>query len=94
MVEVANSAKELDHAVKNEWFDLVGLSVGLTEQISTLPSLIERLRSASRNPMVSVVLGGAAFSSTSVSAQSLGADGISTDAAQAVVMGDSLLPVR
>lgn len=91
VVEIANSALELDHAVKNEWFDLIGLSVGLTEQITTLPELIVRLRSASRNPTVSVLLGGPAFLTASVSAQSLGADGISTDAAQAVTLGSSLL---
>jgi methanogenic corrinoid protein MtbC1 len=91
VVEIANSPLELDHAVKNEWFDLIGLSVGLTEQIAALPLLIDRLRSASRNPGVSVLLGGPALMSNSVSAQSLGADGISIDAAQAVVLGDSLL---
>ncbi len=91
VVEIANSALELDHAVKNEWFDLVGLSVGLTDQIDGLPQLIDQLRCASRNPTVSVLLGGPAFSSASVTAQSLGADGISTDASQAVVLGASLL---
>jgi len=91
VVEIANSALELDHAVKNEWFDLIGLSVGLTDQIGALPVLITGLRAASRNPQVSVLLGGPAFAATSVSAQSLGADGISTDAAQAVVLGTSLL---
>lgn len=91
VVEIANSPLELDHAVKNEWFDLIGLSVGLTEQIAALPLLIDRLRSASRNPGVSVLLGGPALMSNSVSAHSLGADGISIDAAQAVVLGDSLL---
>jgi len=91
VVEIANSPLELDHAVKNEWFDLVGLSVGLKEQIAALPLLIDRLRSASRNPGMSVLLGGPAFLSNSVTAQSLGADGISIDAAQAVVLGASLL---
>lgn len=91
VVEIANSALELDHAVKNEWFDLIGLSVGLTDQIPALPVLIDRLRSASHNPGVSVLLGGPAFITNSVSAQSLGADGISIDAAQAVALGASLL---
>ena len=91
VVEIANSERELDHAIKNEWFDLIGLSVALIEQVRALPVLIDRLRSASRNPGVSVLLGGPAFLSTSVTAQSLGADGISIDAAQAVVMGESLL---
>jgi methanogenic corrinoid protein MtbC1 len=91
VVEIANSAVELDHAAKNEWFDLIGLSVGLTEQINALPELISRIKSSSKNPAVSVLLGGPAFLHSEVTAASLGADGISTDAAQAVTLGASLL---
>ena len=91
VLEIANSALELDHAVKNEWFDLIGLSVGLVEQISTLPLLIDRLRSSSRNPSVCVLLGGPAFLSTAVTAQTLGANGISTDALEAIRLADTLV---
>lgn len=80
VVEIATTAPELHRAVKNEWFDLIGLSVALTDQLHTLPTLISQLKQHSRNPQVPVLLGGAAFHGGAPSAHSLGADGISTDA--------------
>lgn len=80
VVEIATTATELHRAVKNEWFDLIGLSVALTDQLSTLPVLIANLKQNSRNPKTPVLLGGSAFAGDVPNARSLGADGISTDA--------------
>jgi methanogenic corrinoid protein MtbC1 len=91
VVEIASTQEGLFQAVKNEWFDLIGLSVGLTEQLCTLPGLIDKLKAASKKPQVPVILGGAAFMGETPSAASLGADGISTNALDAVSMGAALL---
>lgn len=84
VVEIATTERELLHAVDNEWFDLVGLSVGLVEQIPTLPSLIGRIHQSSCNPATKFILGGPAFLSSKASAESLGAHAVSTDAAEAI----------
>jgi methanogenic corrinoid protein MtbC1 len=80
VVEIANTEREILQAASNEWFDLIGLSVGLVEQIPTLAELIGRIKKSSRNPETPVLLGGPAFFNRDTTAKSLGANGISLDA--------------
>ncbi len=61
VLEVSPSRAELCRAVGNEWFDLLGLSVGLDAQLDDLPALVGTLRAASRNPQPPVLLGGPVF---------------------------------
>lgn len=91
VVEIANTEKEIFQAAANEWFDLIGLSVGLVEQVPTLAELIKRLKKSSRNPDTPVLLGGPAFFSTNATAESLGANGISTDALQGLKLACALV---
>jgi len=91
VVEIANTPSELYAAAKNEWFDLIGLSVGLTQQLDGLPELVTTLKKNSRNPKIPVLLGGPAFLSHTVSAQSLGADAVTTDALEGVQMASLLV---
>ena len=91
VVEISATSSELGQALANEWFDVLGLSVGLAEQLEGLPSLIQTLRQQSRNPQVRVLLGGPAFTLPSTRVVDLGADGISVDAAEAVVLAAQLL---
>lgn len=83
-VEVARSEHELLQAVRKDWFELVGLSVGLLEQLSGLPRLVSEVRRASRNPALAVMLGGAAFSHEGTTSQNYGADTLCTDLPQAI----------
>jgi methanogenic corrinoid protein MtbC1 len=94
VVDIADQQAGLLNTIRNEWFDLVGLSVGLSGQIPMLPQLIAQLKAASKNPAVPVILGGAAFAGISVRPQDLGADGISTDAAHAVALGAALVQTK
>lgn len=91
VVEIAEQQAGLLRTVRNEWFDLVGLSVGLSGQILQLPQLIAQIKAASRNPGVPVLLGGAAFQDSALTARDLGADGISNDATEAVALGAILI---
>jgi methanogenic corrinoid protein MtbC1 len=68
-VDVATSEHDLLQAVSKDWFEVVGLSVGLLEQLDTLPALVKALRQHSHNPKVVVLLGGAAFSHPSRAGQ-------------------------
>jgi methanogenic corrinoid protein MtbC1 len=91
VVEIAPSQVELCHAVQNEWFDLVGLSVGLVEQISGLPDLIRTVKKASRNPETPILLGGPAFVGKEFNAQDLGASCICVDPRQGLNMAATLV---
>lgn len=84
VLEISSTESELQRAVANEWFDVVGISVALEAQLQTLPSLIQHLRESSGNPNIRVVLGGPIFLLKTLSPQTLGADGIFTDARDAV----------
>ena len=93
VVEISSHESELQRSVENEWFDMVGLSVGLVEQLPTLPNLIQHLRVHSRNPHALFILGGAALLSPQPSPMThsqWGADGVSTDAAEAVKLATRL----
>lgn len=91
VVEIAATPHELTHAVANEWFDMLGLSVGVVEQLPSLPGLVQALRDKSRNPDIKVLLGGPAFQIQHVPAQSMGADAIALDAMAGVQMANQLL---
>ncbi len=91
VLEVSPSSTELCHAVKNEWFDLVGLSVALDAQLPALPALIGKLKAASRNPAMPVLLGGPVFTLSPQQAERFGAQAICTDAREAVATAHSLV---
>lgn len=91
VVEISNHEQELLSAVKAEWFDLIGLSVGLMEQLPTLPALIAKLKNRSHNPQAVVMLGGPALLSQDDNGPLWGADGVSTDAAKAILLANQLV---
>lgn len=91
VVEISTSEQALVHAVGHEWFDVIGLSVGLVEQLPDIPALIARLKSASRNPNAFVLLGGPALLQTPLDSLALSADAISVNAAEAVKLAGDLL---
>ncbi len=91
IVEIGSTVSELHNAAKNEWFDLIGLSVSLTEQVESLPALIASLKQKSRNPNIPVLLGGPAFFASNITAESLGASGITTDALEGVQLASLLV---
>ena len=94
MVEISTSESVLIHAVSHEWFDVIGLSVGLVEQLPEIPALIQRLKTASRNPNAFVILGGPALLQPDIQAHSLGADAVSVNAAEAVNLAGDLMKNR
>ncbi len=89
VIEISVSEKELQHAVSNEWFDVIGISCGTEAQLQTLPGLIRSLKAASGNPEPGVLLGGPIFTLQEHDARSLGADGICIDVKEAVALAAS-----
>jgi len=56
-----------------------------------IPDLIAKLKLASRNSDVPVILGGTAFMGSNMQGQELGAEAISLEAADAVALGNLLV---
>jgi methanogenic corrinoid protein MtbC1 len=75
---------KLPRLVRDEWFDVVGLSVTSDRHLKGLASCIRAVRAASCNPKLYVMLGGAAILANPERARFLGADTTARDAAGAL----------
>lgn len=93
VVELAADSADLCRAVRNEWFDVVGLSVALDGQLQGLSRLVANLKASARNPETPVLLGGPAFLQRDLAAASFGAQAICLDARDCVPLAASLLPL-
>jgi len=93
VVAISSSANELVKTVSNEWFDVLGLSLSIDQQLTGLADLIDQLKSLSLNPRMVVMLGGPIFSAKKLDANDFGANGICDNAKHAVGLAASLLPI-
>ena len=89
---IPSSANELVQAVSQEWFNVVGLSISMEQQLLTLAELISQFKCSSVNPRVAVLLGGPIFEVKELRAIDFGADDICVNAKHAVGLAASLLP--
>jgi methanogenic corrinoid protein MtbC1 len=80
----AVSRSQLQRLVKEEWFDVIGLSVSTERFLKGLPACIRAVRAASCNPRSLVMLGGHAVICQPERARFLGADSVAEDAGKAV----------
>jgi methylmalonyl-CoA mutase cobalamin-binding domain/chain len=94
VIDISSTPDELTEVVANEWFDVVGLSVGIERQLINLRELIATIRTNSRNPRIAVILGGPIFTLHDLQANEFGAEGICTNAQDAVALAVSSLPVN
>jgi MerR family transcriptional regulator, light-induced transcriptional regulator len=72
-------------------FDLIGLTVTGDRHCETVPSVINGLRSVSRNPHVGILVGGRIFNEDPDLATQLGADATAHDATQALEVARTLV---
>lgn len=82
---------QLMERVRDEWFDLAGLTITRDCHIAPLPSIIRAIRASSRNPHVCVMVGGRIFVEDASMAASVGADGTAPDARIAVHVAGQLV---
>ncbi len=80
--------------VRNEWFDVIGISVGVAARLDWLKSGIAAVRHGSRNRAIGVMLGGPVFAADPELPGHLGADATATDARNAPVLAERLLDER
>ncbi len=85
------SEEDLLTQVRTEWFDVVGFSAGCDSRLSHLKREIARIRTASRNPNVRILVGGQVFSLEHELVKRVGADGWARDAKEAPTIVRNLL---
>lgn len=82
--EPRTSVASLLDAVRKDWFDVIGFSVGAEHQIPELVSTIAAVRRASRNPSVGIMVGGPLLVAHPEFLPGIGADITAKNAAEAV----------
>lgn len=81
-------------AVRDEWFDVVGISVGVEARIEWLRSGVAALRRASRNKGIGVMVGGPIFVQRPERVSEVGADATARDGSEAPKVAERLLELR
>jgi MerR family transcriptional regulator, light-induced transcriptional regulator len=77
--------------VKEEWFDVVGLSASGDASVALLTPLIAAIRDAALNRQIRVIVGGCPFLAEPANALALGADMVACNGREAVLNVDRLL---
>ncbi len=85
---------EVASKVGEEWYDLVGISVGSEVKLEALTTAVTTLRHVSRNPDVVVMVGGPIFVDHPEFAVTAGADFTAQDAPDAVSRGERAVSAR
>ena len=81
-------------SLSTNWFDLLALSASTDAEIDDLGSTILAARKTSRNPRLSIMVGGPLLMRQPHLGTALGADGVSSDAADALVLAQRLLQAQ
>jgi len=82
---------DLTALARQRWFNVVGLSVAGSDRMDALATQIRAIRRASRNPHLSVLVGGPIFVAHPELAAMVGADATAADGKQAVQQAQNLV---
>jgi len=85
------SEADLASIVATQWYDVIGFSVGTDNRLPKLRHDIRRLRAASKNPNVQVMVGGQPIAKNPNLARELGADAYAADTRSAPKVARALL---
>lgn len=77
--------------VRDDWFDVVGLSIGNDRSLKGAKQQIADLRAASLNPHLGVLVGGAALLENPELAKEIGADATAADGRDAPMLAERLV---
>ncbi len=88
---VGTASTDPARRVREEWVDAVGFSVGSDVALPWLRQAIARVRAASCNPDIAVIVGGAPFIVRPERAAEVGADGTARSGKEAPVLAEKLL---
>ena len=88
------SAKDAVGIVRNSWIDVIGFSIGSVGMLDGLADCVRRVRRASCNPGMCVMVGGSLLLTRPDLVASVGADMVASDAAEAVRHARGLLAIQ
>lgn len=77
--------------VQGRWYAMIGISVGSEARIAALSVIIPKIRAASKNKRLGIMVGGPAFLENPTLFEAIGADAMAQDADQAVSKAEILL---
>jgi methanogenic corrinoid protein MtbC1 len=80
--------------VRRNWFDVVGFSIGSERFLPDLAKIIRRVRRASRNRCIGVMVGGPLFHDRPEMVARVGADASAADASSAIAIATDLVTMR
>jgi methanogenic corrinoid protein MtbC1 len=86
-----DSEQALLAQVAQGWFDIIALTVSVERNSATIASMVSALRAASRNPGVSIMVGGPVFNALPGLAIEVGADATASDARAALNQAELLV---
>ena len=89
-MELGSSESTLLEAVKKDWYEVIGLSVGIEAHVESLTNTIRHIRSSSANPNTKILIGGPLLATSPDLYKKVGADGAAGDAVSAVELARSL----
>lgn len=92
--DLPSEYSEVAAKVSEEWYDLIGISVGSEVKLEALTTAVTKLRHVSRNPDVVVMVGGPIFVDHPEFAVTAGADFTAHDAPDAVARGEKAVSAR
>ena len=92
-MELGSSETALLEAVKKDWFEVIGLSVGIDAHVESLIKTIRTIRSSSANSNAKILIGGPLLAVSPDLYKEVGADGAASDAATAVELARNLFSV-
>jgi len=85
------SHAHLVELARANWFGVIGISASCERWLDELRAVVADVRRVSRNPGISIIVGGSMFLRRAELAREVGADGTALDAARAVELAQSLL---
>jgi len=90
---VNESDRNILEGLRNEFFDVVGVSMGIFDQSDACKRLIANIRKNSKNESIAIVVGGPPFVLKPELAKEIGADAVACDALDAVAVAHTLTEV-
>jgi methylmalonyl-CoA mutase cobalamin-binding subunit len=88
------SLSDIASLLRREWFGVLGFSVSAEIHVAALAAALPRLRAASRNTGLSVLVGGPIFATRPELVHEIGADATAVDGVQATWVAENMLAGR
>ena len=92
--ELPTSTAEILKLVRQNWFAVVGLSVGSERKLAEIAATIRAIRGASMNRSIGVLVGGPMLLARPEIVQFVGADGTAADGPQAVLCAENFCTMQ